>query len=93
MNLARLMGIVKSEYLESPTFCSAKAAAQKMGHPASALTNCGGFPEVFASSELSGFGLLTDFGRAVEVQRLLRSRFPEEIHANCHLWAVFRSTT
>jgi Zn-dependent protease with chaperone function len=28
--------------------------------------------------------------RAVEVQRLLRQNHPEEIHANCHLWAIFR---
>ena len=58
---------------------------------ASALSNCGGFPEVFANSELSEFGLLDDFERAVEVQKLLRSTHPEEIHADCHLWAVFRS--
>lgn len=58
---------------------------------ASALSNCGGFPEVFANSELSVLGLLTDFDRAVEVQRALRSAFPEEAHADCHLWAIFRS--
>lgn len=58
---------------------------------ASALCNCGGFPEVFANSELSVLGLLTDFVRAVEVQRALRSTFPEEAHADCHLWAIFRS--
>ncbi len=57
---------------------------------ASALSNCGGFPEVFANSELSVVGLLTDFDRAVEVQRTLRTTFPNEIHANCHLWAIFR---
>lgn len=56
----------------------------------SALTNCGGFSEVFANSELSYFGLLDGFRRAREVQRALRSRFPEEPHANCHLWAVAR---
>ncbi|HXN48441.1 MAG TPA: hypothetical protein VN893_17465 [Bryobacteraceae bacterium] len=56
----------------------------------SALTNCGGFPDVFANSELSRVGLLTDFGRAVEVQHKLRSLHPAEHHADCHLWAVFR---
>jgi hypothetical protein len=60
---------------------------------ASALTNCGGFPGVFANSELSPVGLLSDFKRAIQVQQLLRSRHPEEPHANCHLWAVFRSTS
>ncbi len=58
---------------------------------ASALTNCGGFPGVFANSEISEVGLLPEFKRAVEVQALLRSSHPEEPHANCHLWAVFRA--
>jgi hypothetical protein len=56
----------------------------------SALTNCGGFPDVFANSELSQVGLLTDFSRAAEVQRNLRSLHPAEHHADCHLWAIFR---
>lgn len=56
----------------------------------SALTNCGGFPDAFANSELSHTGLLLDFHRAVEVQHLLRTRYPEEHHANCRLWAIFR---
>src|SRR5262249_10558786 len=56
----------------------------------SALTNCGGFPDVFANSELSRVGLFTDIRRAVEVQRDLRSLHPTERHADCHLWAVFR---
>jgi hypothetical protein len=60
---------------------------------ASALTNCGGFPDVFLNSELSSVGLLPDFRRAVQVQTGLRSGYPEEIHANCNLWAIFRSTT
>jgi hypothetical protein len=58
---------------------------------ASALTNCGSFPGVFANSELSRFGLLPELGRAVEVQKLLRSLHPEEHHANCHVWAIFRA--
>ncbi len=57
----------------------------------SALTNCGGFPDVFASSELSSCGLLPGLDRAREVQCLLRSRYPEEHHANCHVWAIFRA--
>jgi hypothetical protein len=58
----------------------------------SALTNCGGFPDVFANAELSEVGLLTDFGRASEVQVLLRSLHPNDPHANCDLWAIFRAT-
>src|SRR5574337_549154 len=57
---------------------------------ASALTSCRGFPDVFANSELSEHGLLPEFVRASEVQRLLRAMHPEEAHADCHLWAIFR---
>jgi hypothetical protein len=58
---------------------------------ASALTNCGGFPDVVAKSELSRVGLLPELGRAVEVQRRLRSLYPEKHHANCHVWGIFRA--
>ena len=57
----------------------------------SALTNCGGFPLVFASSELSSRGLLPSLDRAKEVRAALRVRYPTEPHANCHLWAIFRA--
>lgn len=56
----------------------------------SALTNCGGFPEIFSNSELSEKGLIRSFERAKHVQQELRQRYPEEPHANCHLWAIFR---
>ena len=57
----------------------------------SALNNCGGFPEVFSKGELSPHGLLTDFERAVDVRSTLRSKCPNEPHANCDLWAIFRA--
>jgi hypothetical protein len=57
----------------------------------SALTNCGGFPDVFANTELSEFGLLPELDRAREVQMLLRSLHPNDPHANCDLWAIFRA--
>lgn len=57
----------------------------------SALTNCGGFPDVFSNSELSEKGLLRSHERARDVQAKLRSQNPHEPHANCHLWAIFRS--
>ncbi len=58
---------------------------------ASALTNCGGFPDVFANSELSPKGLLTSHARAREVQAELRIKHPEEHHADCHVWAISRA--
>lgn len=57
----------------------------------SALTNCGGFPEVFAHTELSSVGLLPDHARALEVQRDLKRLYAEDHHAHCHVWAVFRA--
>ena len=57
----------------------------------SALTNCEGFPDAFSNPELSEFGLLTSFSRAAEVQVELHRAYPEEHHANCDRWAVFRA--
>ncbi len=59
-------------------------------HSISALTNCGGFPDVFDNAELSTKGLLTDYGRAKEIRRDLRRLHPEEHHADCNIWAIFR---
>ena len=58
---------------------------------ASALTNCGGFPDAFDNGELSSKGLLTSHARALQVQADLRTKHPEEHHANCHVWAIFRA--
>jgi hypothetical protein len=58
---------------------------------ASALTNCGGFQDVFDNGELSSKGLLVSHARAFQVQSALRARHPEEHHANCHVWAIFRA--
>jgi hypothetical protein len=56
----------------------------------SALTNCGGFPAAFSNSELSEKGLFSSFARAKQVQDDLRRLYPHEVHANCHLWTIFR---
>jgi hypothetical protein len=56
----------------------------------SALTNCGGFPDVFRNDELNRFGLVCSFDRACEVRRLLAQRHPEEPHAQCELYALWR---
>ena len=57
---------------------------------ASALTNCGGFPGAFSNDELSPKGLLLSHDRARQVQADLPRQYPNEIHADCHLWAIFR---
>jgi hypothetical protein len=56
----------------------------------SALTNCGGFEDVFAREELSPLGLLTDLRRANDVRHGLRAAYPTESHAECHVWAIWR---
>jgi hypothetical protein len=58
---------------------------------ASALTNCGGFPDVFDNRELSSKGLLMSYARACQVQSELRAKHPEEQHAQCHVWAIHRA--
>lgn len=59
---------------------------------ASALSNCGGFPDVFANRELTRHGLLSSRARAYQIQKKLRESYPEEPHADCYVWAVFRAT-
>lgn len=54
----------------------------------SALVNCGGWAEL-ENKELSKRGLIMDHGRALRLQQILRSNYPEEPHANCDVWAVF----
>jgi hypothetical protein len=56
----------------------------------SAITNCGGFPDVFSNEELNRVGLISSFERAYEVRRLLAERHPEEPHAQCEMYALWR---
>jgi hypothetical protein len=58
----------------------------------SALTNCGGgFPLAFRGDEVTPHGLIASLDRAKEIQRALREHYPDEHHANCHVWSVFRA--
>lgn len=58
---------------------------------AGALVNCGGFPKAFHNTELTRKGLLATRKRAFEVQEALRRFYPQESHADCHVWALFRA--
>lgn len=73
---------------EGFTFCGYELLDQD--NSTSALTNCGGFPEAFRNEELSDRGLIIDFVRAVQIQRDLKRLSPEEHHADCNIWAVFK---
>ncbi len=55
-----------------------------------ALTDCGGFPGVFQNEELSNVGLISDFTRAQEIQASLLEHYPDEPHAKCDVWAIWR---
>jgi hypothetical protein len=63
----------------------------EVGGGVSALTNCGGFPKAFTNGELSEHGLLRSLYRATEIQRALREVYPEEPHALCDIWEIFRA--
>lgn len=56
----------------------------------SALSNCGGFPKAFEPAELNRFGLLDASTRAREVRADLARYYPDQPHAVCDLWAVWR---
>jgi hypothetical protein len=56
----------------------------------SALTNCGGFPNAFQNDELNQFGLVESFERGKRIGRLLTEHYPNEPHAKCELYAIWR---
>lgn len=56
----------------------------------SALTNCGGFENAFKNDELSEVGLISSLKRAREVQQLMWKHYPENPHANCDIWAIWK---
>ena len=56
----------------------------------SALTNCGGFDKSFLPRDLNKFGLIPTWKRAKTVQEDLRVDYPDELHADCDLFEVWR---
>src|SRR5271155_1724653 len=42
------------------------------------------------TSDLSECGLLVDYAKAVTVRQLLRTEYPENPHARCCIWAIWR---
>lgn len=62
-------------------------------HGNSALTNCGGWPVVFANSELNKFGLIDNFDRSKVIQTELLVADPNEFHADTNIWAIWRHKT
>lgn len=75
------------ENIENFSFCGYDLAEE---FEISALTNCGGFDETFTYKDLNAFGLLPDFATAQKMQMDLEKNNPEEEHADCLLFAIWR---
>lgn len=56
----------------------------------SALTNCGGFNKAFLPKDITEYGLIKEFDKAKQIQLLLANEYPNEEHAECSLWAVWK---
>jgi hypothetical protein len=56
----------------------------------SALTNCGGFDLAFSKGDLTDCGLVWEYERAYDVRAALLRHYPEESHADCAVWGLWR---
>lgn len=56
----------------------------------SALTNCGGFDETFTYKDLNSLGLIPDFLTAQKIKINLAENNPNDDHAFCLLFAIWR---
>lgn len=57
----------------------------------SALTNCGGmFEKVISYSDLNKFGLIDEYEKAFFVRELLDKVYPNESHAGCEVYELWR---
>ena len=56
----------------------------------SALTNCGGFDKAFISEDISEYGLIKEFDKVKQIQSLLDTEYPDEEHAYCSIWAIWK---
>lgn len=59
----------------------------------SALTNCGGFAETFSNDELNNVGLLDTYEKAAAIRKGLFENNPNEWHADCFIFALWRHKT
>lgn len=56
----------------------------------SSLTNCGGFDDTFLAQELNQFGLISEYGRVIEIRENLLLNNPDEPHADTRAIAIWR---
>jgi hypothetical protein len=58
----------------------------------SAVTNCGGFDGGFSNRDLNACGLVPDLERTRQIRGRLLALYPEEPHADCAVWAIWRKS-
>ena len=63
---------------------------ERPGRGISALTNCGGFDLAFKPTDISAVGLFDEYKFARSVQQRLLEHYPDEAHADCSLWAIWK---
>ena len=63
---------------------------ERPGQGISAISNCGGFDMAFKPTDISEVGLLEDYEFARIVQQRLMDHYPDEPHADCYLWAIWK---
>ena len=56
----------------------------------STLLNCRGFDKAFTADDLSTSGLIYDYQRAIKIQKSLIEYYPDDEHAYCTLWAIWK---
>jgi hypothetical protein len=59
----------------------------------SALTNCGGFDETFSPEDLNERGLIDEHSKAFDIRMRLIENYPEEHHADCNVFGLWRHKT
>jgi hypothetical protein len=60
------------------------------GFGVSSITNCGGWPDVFPNELINEYGLISAYSDAVRIRNDLRAKHPEEPHAKCEIWSVYK---
>jgi hypothetical protein len=56
----------------------------------STLTNCGGYPAIFGPQDINASGLLSDYDRARHIRIQVSTQYPEDDHADCLMWGIWR---
>ena len=59
----------------------------------SILTNCGGFCEIYSPTDINKFGLIDDYDKAVEINKLFNIKIISDHNEDSNLFAIWRHRT